>query len=97
MANEIVIAGPELVAATVPVMTKIPAPMMTPTPKTIRSRVPRLFLSLCSGSSVSRIDRSTDFVRMTSMTGTLLVTGTYDDQGCGARRRPTGSPSPAPG
>ena len=95
MANEMVIAGPELVAATVPVITKIPAPMMTPTPKTMRSRVPRLFLSLCSGSSVSRIDRSTDFVRMTSMRGTLLVTGTYDDEG--SARRPTDSPSPAPG
>ena len=75
------IAGPELVAATVPVMTKMPAPMMTPTPKTIRSRVPRLFLSLCSGSSVSRIDRSTDFVRITSMTGTLLVSASYGDPG----------------
>ena len=39
-------AGPELVAATVPVMTKMPAPMMTPTPKTIRSRAPEVLLQL---------------------------------------------------
>src|SRR5687767_3196185 len=73
MAKESAIAGPELVAATVPVRTKMPAPMITPTPKTIRSRVPRVFLSLCSGSSVSAIDCSTDLVRNTFMAANLGV------------------------
>ena len=41
----------------------MPAPMMTPTPNTTRSRAPRSFLSLWSGSSVSLIDCSIDFVR----------------------------------
>ncbi len=67
MANEIVIPGPALLAATVPVMTKMPAPMMTPTPKTMRSRTPRSFFSWCSGSWVSAMDCSTDFVRNTFM------------------------------
>ena len=69
MAKEIATAGPALDAATVPVSTKMPAPMMTPTPKTVRSSVPRLFFSRCSGSSVSAIDCSTDLVRKTSMKG----------------------------
>ena len=43
--NEIAMAGPEFEAATVPVSTKIPAPMMTPTPKTTRSSAPRFFFS----------------------------------------------------
>jgi hypothetical protein len=62
MANESVIAGPALVLATVPVTTKIPAPMITPTPKISRSRTPRSFFNRCSGSSVSAMDCSTDFV-----------------------------------
>jgi hypothetical protein len=38
---------------------------MTPIPKTVRSQAERSFLSLCSDSSVSRIDCSIDFVRST--------------------------------
>ena len=60
-------AGPALDAATVPVSTKIPAPMITPTPKTTRSRACRFFRSWWSGSSVSAMDCSTDFVRNTFM------------------------------
>src|SRR5687768_16878618 len=71
MANEIVIAGPELVLATVPVTTKMPAPMITPTPKMTRSRTPRFFFSRCSGSSVSAMDCSTDLVRNTFMQSNL--------------------------
>ena len=76
-------------AATVPVITKMPAPMMTPTPKTIRSRTPRFFLSRCSGSSVSAMDCSTDFVRKR-----LLIRATYPravllaSRSCGHRQPP---------
>ena len=41
----------------------MPVPMMTPTPNTVRSSPDRCFLSRCSGSSVSRIESSTDFTR----------------------------------
>src|SRR5688572_11915488 len=61
MTNESPTAGPDWVCATTPVTTKIPAPMITPTPNTVRSSPDRLFLSRCSGSSVSRIESSTDF------------------------------------
>jgi hypothetical protein len=50
-------------AAAMPVSTKMPVPMMTPMPKTVRSQADRSFLSLCWDSSVSRIDCSIDFVR----------------------------------
>src|SRR5688572_2165867 len=63
MTNETPTAGPDWVCATTPVTTKMPAPMMTPTPKTVRSSPDRLFLSRCSGSSVSRIESSTDLTR----------------------------------
>ena len=49
----------------------MPAPMITPMPKTVRSRAVRFFLSLKSGSSVSLIECSTDLVRKTFMRGTL--------------------------
>ena len=45
----------------------MPAPMMTPMPKTVRSTAVSLFLSWYSGSSVSRIDCSIDLVLMTDM------------------------------
>ena len=41
----------------------MPVPMITPTPKTVRSRADRCFLSRCSGSSVSRMESSTDLIR----------------------------------
>ena len=63
MANEIATAGPAVVLATSPVSTKMPVPMITPTPKTVRSSAERFFLSRCSGSSVSRMESSTDFTR----------------------------------
>jgi hypothetical protein len=52
-----------VVLATSPVSTKMPVPMITPTPKTVRSRAERFFLSWWSGSSVSRIDSSTLLTR----------------------------------
>ena len=58
-------AGPAMVAAARPVSVKIPAPMMTPTPKTVRSSAVRFFLSWYSGSSVSAMDCSTLLVRRT--------------------------------
>ena len=70
--NEITTAGPALSAACLPVSTKMPVPMMTPTPKTVRSQADRLFLSLCSGSSVSLIDCSTDLVRNSCMSASRL-------------------------
>ena len=57
----ITIVGP--INATRPVMVKMPAPTMMPTPKTVRSTAVRDFLSWYSGSSVSSIDCSIDFVR----------------------------------
>jgi hypothetical protein len=65
--NDSEIAGPALVAAAMPVSTKIPVPMITPMPKTVRSQADSSFLSRCSGSSVSWIDCSIDLVRSTSM------------------------------
>src|SRR5687768_1693752 len=54
----------------------MPVPMITPTPKTVRSRPDRCFFSRCSGSSVSRIESSTDLIRrMPAVTGFLLRTG----------------------
>src|SRR6476469_6875935 len=55
--------GPALVAATLAPRVKMPAPMTTATPKTVRSRAERFRLSLWLGSSVSCIDCSTDLVR----------------------------------
>ena len=59
------IAGPATSCAARPVSVKMPAPMTTPMPKTVRSRALSDFLSRNSGSSVSAIDCSTDFVRRT--------------------------------
>jgi hypothetical protein len=57
-------AGPAKFAAATPVRTKMPVPMITPMPKTMRSIGPSAFLSSNSGSSVSRMDCSIDLVRM---------------------------------
>src|SRR5829696_3460249 len=56
-------AGPAVVLATTPVSTKMPVPMITPTPNTVRSSPDRCLLSRCSGSSVSRMESSTDLIR----------------------------------
>ena len=61
--NENATAGPAVVFATTPVSTKMPVPMITPTPNTVRSRPDRCRLSRCSGSSVSLIESSTDLIR----------------------------------
>ena len=53
----------------------MPAPMITPTPNTIRSSAPRSLRSLVSGSSVSRIDCSMDLVRNTLMGSNLHPRG----------------------
>jgi len=45
------------------VSVKMPAPITTATPNTVRSQVDKSLRSLVSGSSVSAIDCSTDFVR----------------------------------
>ncbi len=57
------VAGPALFRAAMPVRTKMPVPMMTPTPNTVRSQAESDFRSACSGSSVSRMDCSTVLVR----------------------------------
>src|SRR3954447_18679126 len=77
-------AGPAAVLATTPVSTKIPVPMITPTPKTVRSRAERFFLSWWSGSSVSRIDSSTLFTR-----ALFGATSIPSSSGRRAVRRPT--------
>src|SRR6478672_12661189 len=56
-------AGPATFPAVRAVSVKIPAPMTTATPKTVRSHAVRSLRSLVSGSSVSRIDCSIDLVR----------------------------------
>src|SRR6476469_1826999 len=71
MTNEMTIAGPAYCAAALPVSVKMPAPMMTPMPKTVRSRAVSFFLSWNSGSSVSLIDCSIDLVLITDMLGAL--------------------------
>jgi hypothetical protein len=63
MTNDIEIAGPVMLPAVDAVIVKIPAPMTTETPKTVRSHHVRSLRSRVSGSSVSAIDCSTDFVR----------------------------------
>jgi hypothetical protein len=55
--------GPAYALAARPVSVKIPAPMITPMPKTVRSIAVRRFLSWYSGSSVSAIDCSIVFFR----------------------------------
>ncbi len=45
----------------------MPAPMMTPMPKTVRSRALRVLFSLWSASSDAAIEASTDLVRNTLM------------------------------
>ncbi len=66
MTKEIDIAGPAMLPAVDAVMVKIPAPITTETPKTIKSNQFRSLRSLVSGSSVSSIDCSTDLVRQPS-------------------------------
>ena len=60
-------AGPATSWAARPVSVKMPAPITTPTPKIVRSSADSDLRSWNSGSSVSAIDRSTDFVRITLM------------------------------
>ena len=80
------IDGPAYCSAARPVTVKMPAPMMTPTPKTVRSSAESRFLSWYSGSSVSLIDCSTDLVRI------RLTAGHLPGNGCVA---PRGRPGPA--
>jgi hypothetical protein len=53
------------------VRVKMPAPMTTATPKTVRSQAVRSLRSLVSGSSVSAIDCSIDLVRHNPFPGTV--------------------------
>src|SRR3954447_22559478 len=107
MTNEIATAGPASVLATSPVSTKMPVPMMTPTPNTVRSRADRCFRSWCSGSSVSRMESSTDLMRrVPAATALLLGSGVqcvidFPKAAPGNRSRPTypdqgGRPLPRP-
>ena len=77
MSNDSVIAGPLCKAATVPVSTKIPLPMVAPRPMAIRARAPRVclrrFLPAVSVRSMCRtahIWRSTDSL---AAAGSLLL------------------------
>ena len=56
------------------VTVKMPAPITTDTPKTIRSHQVRSLRSLVPGSSVSAIDCSTDFVRRPSDVRVMRLT-----------------------
>src|SRR5688500_17525983 len=86
MTNEIATAGPDWVCATTPVTTKTPATMITPTTKTVRSKPERLFLSRCSGSSVSRIDSSTDFTPRVPAVTEILLAGALGERCTGTGR-----------
>src|SRR5690349_20867721 len=55
--------GPATLPAVRAVSVKMPAPKTTATPKTVRSQAVRSLRSFESGSSVSRMDCSTDLVR----------------------------------
>ena len=65
--NDSEIAGPVVFAAVDAVIVKIPAPMTTETPKTVRSHQFRSLRNFVSGSSVSAIDCSTDLIRHRSV------------------------------
>lgn len=73
MMKESEIAGPVTLAAVDAVTVKIPAPITTETPKTVRSHHVRSLRSLVSGSSVSAIDCSTDLVRHNPLPGITAV------------------------
>src|SRR4051812_18736849 len=83
MTKENATDGPATVLATTPVSTKMPVPMITPTPKTVRSSADRCLRSLVSGSSVSRIESSTDFTRRMP-----VVMATSSTAGLAGLRRP---------
>lgn len=61
--NEIQMAGPVILPAVDAVTVKIPAPITTETPNTVRCHQLRFLRSRVPGSSVSAIDCSTDLVR----------------------------------
>ena len=67
MRNEIDRAGPVMLPNVLAVTVKMPAPITTETPNTVRSHQVRFFRSRVDGSSVSRMDCSTDFVRLAFM------------------------------
>src|SRR5215212_3068221 len=89
MTNEIEMAGPVMFPAVEAVMVKMPAPITTETPNTVRSHQFRSLRSRVSGSSVSAIDCSTDLVRHLlaikgpPSAGTYLVLSPH-----GAERKP---------
>src|SRR5690606_41338285 len=60
-------AGPVMLPAVEAVTVKMPAPITTDTPKTVRSHQLRSFRNRESGSSVSAIDCSTDLTRNLSV------------------------------
>src|SRR4051812_31623527 len=72
MTKLIAMAGPAYWFAAEPVSTNRPPPIVTPTPKTTRSREPRFFFNRRSGSSVSAMDCSTDLVRSRLTTSLLM-------------------------
>src|SRR5690348_8500856 len=77
MMKEIEIAGPVRVPAVDAVMVKMPAPITTDTPNTVRSHQVRSLRNRVDGSSVSSIDCSTDLTRQpkepVAITGPFLV------------------------
>jgi hypothetical protein len=65
-------AGPALAAAACPVRTKMPVPMMAPTPSMINCAGPRTRLRTASPSPVcSRVMASIDLVAKMDMSATL--------------------------
>jgi hypothetical protein len=56
----------------VPMTVKMPEPMTAPMPSAVSDHGPRVFLSLCSGSSESRISLSMD-LRASSWLGSSVL------------------------
>ncbi|MNH46437.1 hypothetical protein D3C79_1092180 [compost metagenome] len=64
MMNEIVIAGPALLAAAEPVIEKSPAPIMAPIPKATRFTGPSVLFRVPSPlSAASLVSKSIDFLK----------------------------------
>src|SRR5690242_10152817 len=76
MANEIMMAGPASSAATWPVITKMPAPMIAPMPSEVRPIGPSTRRSRPSSATISACSVSSDLVansRLKNIDPSLLL------------------------
>ena len=73
MTKDTEMAGPVMLPNVDAVTVKMPAPTTTETPNTVRSHQVRSLRSRVPGSSVSRMDCSTDLVRRLRVIGMSLL------------------------